>query len=355
MRVLAAPAFSNQQVNPYNALLYREVNKLTSVVEEYSHREALLTRYDILHFHWPDGYINEPNLLKALQRISVMVLIVISAKLKRAKIVWTVHNIVPHDSYRPTLSRQFMRWFVNVCDGFIFMSAQGKSDFNAHYAAAEYKATAIIPHGHYRYSYPAVLTNVGDAAGYAAVKQNARQQLDVPMDKTVLLCFGMIKAYKNVGQLLEVFINAKLNNCLLIVAGNAESSELMQQLKSIGGRHPDIMLSLQFIPDDQVSLYHHAADIAILPYKQILNSGALLLALSFNKPVIAPHIGAFATLQQELGSKWIHTYNGELTCENLTAAVQAVSQGQRPPICPLESFNWDYLAQLTLNFYQDLQ
>ncbi len=355
MRVLAAPAFSNQQVNPYNALLYREVNQLRPVVDEYSHRQALFTQYDILHFHWPDGYINEPDLFKALQRISVMVLIVISAKLKCAKIVWTVHNIVPHDSYRPNLSQRFMRWFVNRCDGFIFMSTQGKSDFDEHYAVAKHKATAIIPHGHYRPSYPAALTDRADATAYADAKRLARKQLDLPQDKTVLLCFGMIKAYKNIEQLLEVFIEAKLNNCLLVVAGNAEPIELEQQIESLGDRHPDIKLCLQFIPDEQVSIYHHAADIVILPYKQILNSGALLLALSFNKPVIAPHIGAFATLQQELGSEWIQTYSGALTRENLTTAVQAVSQGQRPLICPLESFNWDYLAQLTLNFYQDLQ
>lgn len=367
MQVLAAPAFSNQKVNPYNALLYQELNHLAPVVEEYSHRKALFTQYDILHFHWPDGYVNEPSLLKALQRIVVFGLIMMSAKLKGAQIVWTVHNIFPHDCYHPQLSQKFMRWFVKHCDGLIFMSEQGRQDFGEHYVLTKDKVTAIIPHGHYRPYYcsasanacPAASAKASDAAEFGTAnsetaKQQARQQLDLPLDKTVLLSFGLIKSYKNIEQLLKVFIHTELHDCILLIAGHPESTELAQAIESLGIGHPRIKLCLQFIPDSEVSLYHDAADIAILPYKQILNSGALLLALSFNKPVIAPHIGAFATMQQELGPEWIQTYTGELSSENLSMAIQAVSQYPNRSVCPLDNFDWDHLAQLTLNFYQNL-
>src|SRR5690606_41450159 len=112
----------NKKVNPYNALLYQEVNNISPVVEEYSHLNALFKRADILHFHWPDGYINEPGLLKASQRVMMLSVVIICAKLRGTMIAWTVHNITPHDSFHPRLSDRFMRWFVRRCDGFIFMS-----------------------------------------------------------------------------------------------------------------------------------------------------------------------------------------------------------------------------------------
>jgi beta-1,4-mannosyltransferase len=341
MRILASPAFANEKVNPYNALLYRELEKQGVSVSEYSHGRALLERFDLVHFHWPDGYINQVNLLKAWQRLIVFVAVLLVLKVKHTKIVWTVHNITPHDAYHPKFSRRFLDWFINRCDGFIFMSDANQASFLQRYTPPLGSQWALIPHGHYRNSYPPALD-----------KTIAQQQLKIPDGNKVLLFFGMIKPYKNIPSLMQVFNNADLKSHVLVIAGNVENSDLRAQLDQL--RSPQTHLLLGFIPDEKLSLYLSAADYIILPYKAILNSGALLLALSFNKPVIAPHMGAIVSMQRELGTQWVYSYADDLTPTSLRDAIATLDGIQRPAICPLDNYQWDKLAGNTLTFYQQL-
>lgn len=343
LRILASPAFSNEKVNPYNALLYREMQKLGVPVEEYSHKKALFERYDIVHFHWPDGYMNERGLLKAWQRIILFVLIMGVLKLKGTRIVWTAHNVAPHDAFRPRLSQRFMNWFIQRCDGFIFMSEDSKNAFFKHYPAPGKLEYAIIPHGHYRNSYPAAID-----------QQQAKAALGLLPDKKVLLFCGMIKPYKNVDNLIRVFNQARLEDYSLVVAGSPETGALANDIKHLAEDNPDVHLFLRFIPDNELHTYLSAADIVILPYRAIFNSGALLLALSFDKPVIAPHIGAMVVLQKQLGEAWIHSYRDDIQAETLQEAIRQLEQVDRPPVCPLDEYDWDHLAEATIKLYQRL-
>src|SRR3954465_4210725 len=97
MRILASPAFSNERVNPYNSQLYRKIESIGHSVFEYSHKRALLEKFDVVHVHWPDGYIDQPNWVKAIQRAALLVLMMLVAKAKGARLVWTAHNLKPHD------------------------------------------------------------------------------------------------------------------------------------------------------------------------------------------------------------------------------------------------------------------
>lgn len=347
MRILASPAFSNKKVNPYNALLYSNIKAIKhshfkSTVEEYSHWKALFEKFDIVHFHWPDGYINQKNIFKTLQRSLLLSFILMVVKLRGSKLVWTVHNVVPHDAFHPRYSAFFMRWFAKRCDGLIFMSEESKSTFFTTYNCKDNIHYAIIPHGHYRSSYPSPIA-----------QETAKNQLGLPTGKKILLFFGMIKPYKNIDALMALFNQAKLENYVLVVAGNTDLPELRERLEDYA-RNPNIHLFLKFIPDDKLHIYLSAADAVILPYKSILNSGALLLALSFNKPVVAPHIGAFVSLQQELGRKWIYSYADELDTGTLKNALSYLESQDHSQPCPLENYDWGKIAASTLHFYRQL-
>ncbi|MFO1388221.1 MAG: glycosyltransferase [Cellvibrio sp.] len=347
MRILASPAFSNKKINPYNALLYSGIKAIREAnfkprVEEYSHRKALFEKFDIVHFHWPDGYINQRTLARCLQRSLLLAVILMAIKLKGSKLVWTVHNVVPHDAYRLNFSNFFMRWFAKHCDGLIFMSEESKASFFTHYQYDEEISYAIIPHGHYRTSYPAPIP-----------QHVAKQRLGLPPNKKVLLFFGMIKPYKNIDYLMAVFNQARLAGYVLVIAGDTDSPELKERLIDYA-KNPNIYLFLEFIPDDKLHIFLSAASAVVLPYRSILNSGALLLALSFNKPVIAPHIGAFVSLQQELGRKWVYSYAEELEANTLKNALAHIALQDYGKACPLENYDWDKIAVATLRFYRQL-
>ena len=343
MKVLAAPAFSNEKVNPYNALLYRELQKLSVTVEEYRHSQALQSSADIVHFHWPDGDINRPSLAKSLQRMLLLGAMVCLLKLKGSKLVWTVHNTAPHDALRPRLSHWFMQWFTRRCDGFIFMSEANRAAFYQRYHTSPKSHYAVIPHGHYRSCYPPAID-----------QPTAKKQLNLDPDKKVLLFIGMIKPYKNIDGLMEAFNQAALEDYQLVIAGTADTAptELRAALETL--KNTNTRLFLRFIPDDELALFMSAADVVILPYKAILNSGALLLALSYNRPVIAPYMGAVADLQDKLGLQWIFGYTGELTPSCLQHALIALENSIRPELCPLDNYSWDKLAVNTLNLYCQL-
>ena len=343
MRILASPAFSNSAANPYNALLYQSLQALDITVDEYSHKRALTGHYDIAHFHWPDGYVNTPNLFKAWQRAILLTSILMLLKLKGTRIVWTVHNIFPHDAHHPKLSGNFMHWFVAQCAGLIFMTSQSQAAFKEHYRTREDVTSIVIPHGHYRSSYSASIPP-GEAKKWLGLE---------PKDK-VLLFFGMVKPYKNVDGLIEAFEQASLPDYVLVIAGNPGTGELAERLADLCRPHPRIVPRLLFIPEHDVHRYFSAADITVLPYSNILNSGALLLSLSFNVPVIAPSIGAMKDLQEALGSAWIHNYPADFNHNVLQSAVTHLEQQSRPRECPLSAYDWQNLAASTRLFYQSV-
>jgi glycosyltransferase involved in cell wall biosynthesis len=266
---------------------------------------------------------------------------VMALKLKGTKLVWTVHNTAPHDARRPRLSRWFMQWFTRRCDGFIFMSEANKAAFYQRYRPSPKSRHAIIPHGHYRDCYPPPID-----------RQLAKHQLELNSAKKVVLFVGMIKGYKNIPGLMRAFNQAQMSDYQLVIAGTPDNPALRAELESLS--QPSIRLHLRFIPDSELNVYMSAADVVILPYKAILNSGVLLLALSYNRPVIAPHMGAIIDLQKILGSQWIHAYSDELTPTALEHALAALEQSSRPPECPLDNFNWDKIATNTLAFYHQL-
>lgn len=342
MRILASPAFSNEKVNPYNALLYRELQRMGVEVGEYSHSRLFDKPADLVHFHWPDGYINQKALAKTWLRILLLTAAVYLLKFKGSKLVWTVHNTAPHDAIRPQLSGAFMQWFIRRCDGFIFMSEANKAAFFQNYQPAENCRFAIIPHGHYRTCYPPAVSQMA-----------AKQHLGLNAKRKVLLFVGMIKPYKNIDGLIHAFNEARLGNYQLVIAGNPENAALRDELEALKGANT--RLFLRFIPDSELNVYMSAADVVILPYKAILNSGALLLALSYNRPVIAPHMGAIIDLQKNLGLQWIYGYAGELTASCLQHALIALEHSVRDPVCPLDNYNWDKIAASTLDFYRQLR
>lgn len=350
MHIVASPAYKNESLNPYNALLYRDIEIAGHRVSEYSHKTAITKQYDIIHLHWPDGYIDVANWVKVIQRALLLAIIIMVSKIKRAKLVWTVHNLEPHDAHHPKFSQWFLKQFAAVCDGFIFLTKEGSEKFASIYPAinisntnSKKRSAAIIPHGHYRNSYPPPIEQLA-----------AKELLGIPKDKSVLLFLGTIKPYKNCDGLINEFLKAKLQNTVLVIVGMVSTIKHQRKLETLAANQPNVYIYLHRVPVNDVPLYMSAADKVILPYKSILNSGTLLLALSFNTPVIAPRLGAFIDLHEELGPKWICLYEGNLNAEIFTFNFNSQIQLSRKVPCPLENYDWNKIAELTLKFYQEL-
>jgi beta-1,4-mannosyltransferase len=343
MYVLAQPAFNNRHFNPYNWLLYTGMQKLGIPVAEFSPRQLFHKPHQVWHLHWPELVLNDQNGLKAFIKAQILLLQLRYAKIRGTKIVWTVHNLGSHNRFHPRLEHWFWNAFTHQLDAYISLSEGGIDAAQSQFSALKSIPGFVIPHGHYRGEYPNSVT-----------PQAARAALGIPNSKQVILFFGRIRPYKNVPNLLRAFRQLSDPDVMLVVAGmpdTAITSEIQEIVNTPDAR---IKLQLEFIATEDTQLYFQAADLVVLPYREILNSGSALLSLSFNCPILVPDRGAMGELQALVGRDWVQTYNDELSASHLEHALQWATQTPRSPQAPLSCFEWSQIAQQTLQAYAKL-
>ena len=162
---------------------------------------------------------------------------------------------------------------------------------------------AVIPHGEYGF-----FERVG-AEGSALDRAEARRGLGLDedgdsedgdsKDRGVVLFFGYIREYKGLDLLLEAWptVAAACPGARLVVAGDpvqlgpGRRRELEDWAQRVGAVH-----RFGYIPFEEVGRYFAAADVLVMPYRHISQSGVLYLALSLGLPVVATRVGALPEL-----------------------------------------------------------
>jgi glycosyltransferase involved in cell wall biosynthesis len=128
----------------------------------------------------------------------------------------------------------------------------------------------------------------------------AKRQLGLQETEKTILFFGKIKPYKGIEHLLTAFRRLVLSDPrykLLIVGEVQKGNEpYLAELREKAGpelNNQQIILKTRFIPDEEAEIYLKAADVLVLPYNEIFQSGVLFLAYSFGLPVVATDVGSF--------------------------------------------------------------
>ena len=125
----------------------------------------------------------------------------------------------------------------------------------------------------------------------------AKKRLGVEPNHKALLFFGNIAAYKGLEYLIAAFhqLLERDGNYRLIVAGIPKNSQYWNALRQsieadeATGR---VILNADFVPDEDTEIYFMAADLLVLPYRHIYQSGVLFLSYSFGLPVLAADVGS---------------------------------------------------------------
>ena len=82
------------------------------------------------------------------------------------------------------------------------------------------------------------------------------------------------------------------------------------------------MLDLAFQSDAAIASWLRAADLVVLPYRAIQNSGSAMLALSADRPVVVPALGAMRELQAAVGEDWVRCYEGDFDADELERSIR---------------------------------
>ena len=207
-------------------------------------------------------------------------------------------------------------------DAFVCLTEHSRTLALERFPALAGRPGYIVPHGHYRDAYPRTVS-----------RESARQTLSLPPQGTVLLHFGLMRPYKNVPHLIGTFRavprlrapSSWLSASPTMRLSSAKSATPRTARRTCGSTSAGYRLK-------KCSSFLLAADLVVLPYRRILNSGVVMLALTFARPVLVPDLGAMRDQQRAFGAEWIRLYRGELTPEELAAACTwATARRDREP------------------------
>jgi glycosyltransferase involved in cell wall biosynthesis len=194
------------------------------------------------------------------------------------KTVFICHNVLPHEQ-RP-LDKMLARWTLGLGDGFIVPSQDEREHL---LALLPDRRVEIAPHPIYDMF-----------AEQAMPRGEARKQLGLPQDAPVLLFFGFVREYKGLRYLLEAMpeILAELSDVRLLVVGEFWQGKqpYLDQIARLGIEQ-NVVIVDQYVPNEQVPLYFSAADVVVLPYTDVTQSGVVQLAFGFGVPVITTRVG----------------------------------------------------------------
>jgi glycosyltransferase involved in cell wall biosynthesis len=234
-----------------------------------------------------------------------------------------------------------MRVFVRMVDGVVSLSEHGQALAVARFPRIARKPHVVVRHGHY---IGALRTSID--------KDSARQAVGIPGSDVVVAYAGRIAPYKNVARLIDAFRALDRENIRLLVAGAPTSSELGASLGRAAGGDPRIDLSLEHVPDERLEQLIRAADLVVFPYRDILNSGSLLFALSLGRPVLVPAKGAVPEFARLVGSEWIRTYVDELDARVLADALDRLYTESEAALTArlARHFGWDAAGVQTGRF-----
>jgi beta-1,4-mannosyltransferase len=341
LRVVGWPAAANRRDNPYNWLLYREMAGLGVDVVEFRPRLVIDGTCDVWHIHWPDALLNSPRRGHVARDVAGTLALLAMSRARGVAVVCTVHNLASHDRRYPRLERFFWSSFTSRVDGIISPSRAGLDAALRQWPRLERVPASVIPHGHYRALYP----SPPDRAA-------ARATLGVATDTVVISFAGQIRAYKDIPGLVRSFKELPDGRLRLVIAGRPETQTMERQVRAVAAGDDRISLHLSFATDEEVQTVVRAADLVVLPYREVLNSGSAILALSLDRPVLVPDLGAMAELSQETGPEWVRTYGGQITSSVLGSAIAWAQSFDRAPKAPLAPFDWPGIGAATLEAYR---
>ncbi len=285
--------------------------------------------YRIIHVHW----------LYIFPFSVVMKGFYYFCKALGIKIVWEMHNILPHGyTDRDKLSSA---WFYEKSDAIIFHSRHDIERAEDTFDTKAKKDHIVIPHGNFNESYPNTVT-----------KQEARAFLKIPENSNVILCFGFIRENRGYEYLLDAVKDRK--NTIVIIAGKLQDTNVYKMLTDHAKVMPQLRLFAKWIGNDEIQYYFNACDIVVLPYTDITTSGVIPLAYAFSKPVISTAIGGIKDIINSDTGILVPTKDAQELRKAIDRlfSMDIQNMGEKARAYAEREFNWKSNARKILDLYE---
>lgn len=240
-------------------------------------RYAAIAQPKVFHILWN-------NKFQFIDRTLLMVYYKFLGK----RVLFTAHNVNAgerdgKDSYANRLSLKIQ---YRLSDHIFVHTKRMQSELTTAFGVPEDKVS-VIPFG---------INNT--VPNTSVSRAEAKTRLGISDSDKTLLFFGNIAPYKGLHYLIDAFL-ALLRDCSdyrLIIAGRPKGSHdywtQIQQTINQSGQSHRVTQRIEYVRDEETELYFKAAEVLILPYTQISQSGVLFLGYAFGLPVIAADVGS---------------------------------------------------------------
>lgn len=284
------------RANPYQGMLFAGLGNVdaypfaVSDVIEHLENRSVSSNPGILNIHWTTPilqYATGPfRAAIELDRFSAAL-----HKFRTAggRLIWTLHNVLPHEARHVWAETQLAQLMADRAD-----AIHALSEITARQASEvlrlDPRRVVVIEHSSYVGQYPDWIS-----------RDAARSQLGLSSTDKVLVALGGIRPYKGLGRLLDVFheLAEEDPSLYLLVAGKPAATQETAGLQRRCEQSSRVISEFSHVPDDQLQVWWGAADLAVLPYSRILNSGVFWLAQTFGLPIVGPRTGALLDLADE--------------------------------------------------------
>jgi len=228
---------------------------------------VLIKRPAVLHFQWFPfmEFCSVDNYYVAL----------IKRLRPKQKIVLTVHNVFPHEMSQKGKAKYKER-FVDVdkyIDHYIVHVNSSKIELEREFGVKQ-ERVSVVPHGIF--------------------VPNYKRKRDYSNNGRNIIVYGNNSPYKGTDILLEamqMMSEEEKKAIKLTIAGKMSDDYYQQLLTKAKGLNVEIIPS--YIPDKKLYEMIDNADYIALPYRKISQSGVLLLALYFRKPLLVSNLPSF--------------------------------------------------------------
>ena len=239
---------------------------------------AAASRPSTFHILWN-------NKFELIDRVALM----FYYKLLGKKVVLTAHNVnaAKRDGKDNLLNRLSLKIQYRLSDHIFVHTGKMKAELRNEFNVRERKIT-VIPFG---------INNTIPTSTMTTLE--AKRRLGLSAGEKTALFFGQIAPYKGLEYLIAAMaeLGKRDRAPRLVIAGRIKPGhsrywdQIRGDIVSLGMKER-VIERIEFVPDDQVELYFKAADVVVIPYVNIFQSGVPFLAYSFGLPVIATDVGS---------------------------------------------------------------
>jgi glycosyltransferase involved in cell wall biosynthesis len=311
---------------PANSRAQRAVKLAEHVPDMLRYRRAARDA-DVVHFQWLAVQHADGHLLPGRR----------TAAGRRRPLVLTAHDVLPREPRRGQLAAQ--RRLYDRFDAVVVHSEHGRERLT-HELGLDPDRVRVIPHG--------VFAHLADVPPSAA----AAGRTPFQSEKPVVLCFGLMRPYKGIDVLLEAWRG--IENAELWVAGmpRMDISALRESAP------PNVRFVARFITDTELPAYFRRADLVVLPYREIDQSGVLFTALAFGRPLLLSDVGGFPEVAETGAARVVPAGDPvalrEALRELLGDPAALAGMASRARDAAAGEYAWGTIARRTIDLYESL-